>query len=655
MNLPKPKKIPVTFNYTAETIGAVASVAAVTYTADAMFEQFQLSDKILSGITLLNSNFVKMMTLMTSNLIKSDQKAEEDDMEKKQGPSVKPTFDAPKTDVDVLLGSLSALVQGFSVLVGAAIVTMLDESKKKLVKGVLAWTVFITSIDKELTGIVKVIRTSLIEMRTAFTQFTGVISSIVKYSVTKISELSGKMFRGIVGGFEELQNITKKLMLAFENGKLYLKSLTEMKWMKTLSGMFKSIEGPVVKFTMFVSGILRNLTKGLATIIESKALSVLGRFAPIVSKIMSKFLWPIQLVLSAVDFINGFMEGYAEEGILEGLKRGVQKLFEGFFGSMVEIVDWALSGILSAIGLEETSKTFSEGIKKNWEDVKTVFKGILDIFKGVATLDPKLIWEGITGVGKGMKDFFIDNITSALGMFASLFKDITGVDLKAKVTKVIEWFKTEALDQIEKLFGFIVDNIIGAVRWLIEKTVPFGTDVANKLFGARDASPEELDSKAKEIAKERHAKEAAAEGKIPVGAKRAWFALGKEPEPERYMEKKPDSEEITEQDREASREFYRNQGRTISEDRKDLKNPNITSKNNVDTIQSPKVTPTEGLTKALEQKTKEEKKEKPSVIMNNQNNVNNSSMNRSSSGGVIMLGANEKASFATPASRYSVR
>lgn len=651
MNLPKPKKIPVTFNYTAETIGAVASVAAVTYTADAMFEQFQLSDKILNGITLLNSNFVKMMTLMTSNLIKSDQMAEETDLESKKGGEER--VKAPTTELDGLLDTLKTMLNTFSVLVGATFITMLDESKKKLAKNTLAFSLAVNHFADRMKDTSKIFETSINKIVGSIEGMGTKIQRMVRNAYISMEyriDATAKKF-----DIPKLEKAVAQKADSFAERLKGIKTFTETlrEDLRAIGRFITNVSKIFSKVTKYVYETIMVVARGVDAFLDSGVFKLLRRFSGIIGTVFKKLLWPIQLVLSVMDFFDGFKEGYAKEGVVEGIRLGLVKVFDGFFGSLVEIVDWVISEALAMIGLEETSKSFSTGFNKNWEDVKAVFTSILDIFKGIVQFDPEAIWKGIVGVDKGMKDFIIDIFSGAFSLIAGLVKDISGVDMETKVKKIVVWFKNEALNALQSMFQGIVDNIIGAVRWLIEKTVPFGTDVANKLFGARDVTKEEIDEKAKVVAEQRASDKVWNEGKAGYMLKAVGNQIG--------LRKDYVNEPITEADREVAKQQLRDEGRSIPEDHKmnkleDIKDkPNITSKNNVDTIQSPKVTPTEGLTKALEQKTKEEKKEKPSVIMNNQNNVNNSSMNRSSSGGVIMLGANEKASFATPASRYSVR
>lgn len=630
MNLPKPRVIPLTNTYTAETKDSVSVVWSTSYTASAMYEQFNLSTKILESIDLLNTNFSKMLAMLVAERIKDDQKREEDDSERRpdeNSPRINPKME--NTDITAIFGGLKTLLLGSIALLSTSLITMLDETRERFIKNIIATTLAITAFSKDLAtdtvklfkGIIKIIP-NLIETTTSLIKAVATEGmGIIKGSISYLSKTFGS-FKSIIDA----------IRVALIDTEMFLKDLKIVKWLGTIGTKFEAIFAPIRMIGSWISEIAFKMGKIVGTIAESGLLKTLKVFEPVVSGFLKKLLWPVQLIMSIADFVNGFMQGYAEEGVMEGIKQGLMKVFDGFFGGLKDLSKMLIAGSLRMVGLNKTAEGFNKDIDIVWEDVKKAVGSLLDIFKGIATLDAKTLWKGITGLTGSITDFFVHSISSFFNTIVNIASDLTGVDINAKIQKIFDWFGENVVKEIKGLFEMVYSKLIDSIRWIVENSLPYGEQLANKLFGPKTTSEEQISTEADRIAADKAfsrldgviakmSSVLAEWGISPSGDKNAL----------KY--------DVTEEDRNAAKQNFANKGNIVPGFIPEVNKPD----------ESYSINAFLGAIGRMAS----EKDSKPKNNINIQNNMNNSG--KSSSPTVVMVPTSDKASHASPVSGYRYR
>ena len=64
----------------------------------------------------------------------------------------------------------------------------------------------------------------------------------------------------------------------------------------------------------------------------------IAKWAAGFGKILGKIFLPITILMSAFDFVTGFMDGYDQGGILGGLEGGISKLLKGLIGMPLDLL-----------------------------------------------------------------------------------------------------------------------------------------------------------------------------------------------------------------------------------------------------------------------------------------------------------------------------
>ena len=156
----------------------------------------------------------------------------------------------------------------------------------------------------------------------------------VKKVIAGLSAI-GKFFENLKKlGLEKIVKITQSF------------KLTKIGKVVSTVGQFFSKIGKV--FTgMFT--LVKNFVK--ASTIATK---IFG-FAKGFGTVLGKIFFPITLLIEGVRFIMNFIEGFQEGGIFEGLKRGIEGLFDNIVTAPINFLKDIVSGILKFFGADEAS------------------------------------------------------------------------------------------------------------------------------------------------------------------------------------------------------------------------------------------------------------------------------------------------------------
>lgn len=160
---------------------------------------------------------------------------------------------------------------------------------------------------------------------------------------------------------------------------------------------------------------------------------LLAKFLSFVGKGMIKFFWPIQIVLSIIDFIKGFMK--TEGTFIDKLKGGLYNVVWGLVGWLIEFPAWIIEKILNKVGVDIQPGTIAENVKKGFfkildlSPIGLVFRIAKWLETGKFEYMYKDIVETITDIGNAVKGFFSGVWEKVKNKWKSWFPDDVDADI----------------------------------------------------------------------------------------------------------------------------------------------------------------------------------------------------------------------------------
>ena len=146
--------------------------------------------------------------------------------------------------------------------------------------------------------------------------------------------------------FAPLTNLFNGLREAFR-GSFFRAEL--VKTFKPTIDAIRNFFRPVGNFFRLVFNQIAALTK-----LTTSATGILG-FAKGLGTTLGKIFLPVTILMSAFDFVTGFIEGYTEEGIIGGLREGVAKVFGNLIGAPLDLLKSGVAFILRKLGFDESA------------------------------------------------------------------------------------------------------------------------------------------------------------------------------------------------------------------------------------------------------------------------------------------------------------
>ena len=187
-----------------------------------------------------------------------------------------------------------------------------------------------------IAGLAALIAAPVVALVSFFKQLAVEFKFLAK--LTKIGEI-GKIFA-------PLTNFFKHLTAAFKGTTFGAFAIDKVKNVITA---IKNFFAPVGRFFSTIFGQIATLTKA------SASASGILKFASGLGKVLGKIFLPITILMSAFDFVTGFMEGYKKDGIIGGLRDGVSKLFANLIGAPLNLLKDAVSWVLKKLGFDEAA------------------------------------------------------------------------------------------------------------------------------------------------------------------------------------------------------------------------------------------------------------------------------------------------------------
>lgn len=148
----------------------------------------------------------------------------------------------------------------------------------------------------------------------------------------------------------------------------------------------------------FLSGILDKIPgMGLIKSLFGGAGSIL--------KVFSKILLPLTIIIGVFSFVTGFMEGYKEGGIIEGIKVGFQKVIANLIDIPLNFFKDIVAWIAGALGFKDVEEQlnsfdfdFAGGFGRMFDSIRDFFTYWIDFIKDIFSWEnlkksfPRLAW-----------------------------------------------------------------------------------------------------------------------------------------------------------------------------------------------------------------------------------------------------------------------
>lgn len=264
-------------------------------------------------------------------------------------------------------------------------------------------------------GLYKQITNSANEIVKAFT--TGLDS--IKTSILAGGE-GGGLFTRISTAFTTLIDEVKKPFLLFTTDNPFTKGLSDVK--KSISAFFDALPRFSISSADSVfsfARVLGSAKEGTGMIgFFSKAFGLLDPIIKPLKSVLGVILRPFtQFLLTFIDFVTGFYEGFTSEDgdltdkLLAGIEGGIKGVIKGITDAIDLIFVKLPAWIMEKLGFEDTAASLSD-------------------FSFTALVDP--IWDGIKGF---FKKLFTGDFMGALSDIGDLYKTLYGFILRQVLPK----------------------------------------------------------------------------------------------------------------------------------------------------------------------------------------------------------------------------
>ena len=159
---------------------------------------------------------------------------------------------------------------------------------------------------------------------------------------------------------------------------------------KNIKSVVTTLKNFFAPVTRFFSTIAANVT---AFVKASQTASTILKFAAGFGTVLGKLFLPLTVVMSAFDFITGFIDGFqSEEGstgekIFAGFKSGFQKLFKNLIGLPLKLLTNGVAFIAGLFGFDNAKESLNEFADKIPNFISDLVGAPFDLLKKIFSFD----------------------------------------------------------------------------------------------------------------------------------------------------------------------------------------------------------------------------------------------------------------------------
>ena len=168
--------------------------------------------------------------------------------------------------------------------------------------------------------------------------------------------------KNMTDGVKNFSPSTLKTQAAFGKGgslgKFFLSTGNFVDRVKSFLTPVKNVVGGIKK----IMEPLKSLGGGLGSLLK-----------PLMPLLKTIFL-PITIIMAIIDGVRGFIEGYKDQGFIDGLLTGLGNILGGIIGAPLDLLKNLAAFILEKLGFEAVAETLKDFSFKDM--IKNAFGGI---------------------------------------------------------------------------------------------------------------------------------------------------------------------------------------------------------------------------------------------------------------------------------------
>ena len=169
----------------------------------------------------------------------------------------------------------------------------------------------------------------------------------------------------------------------------------KIKKLKLIAGLGGA--GPVSRFLTTFGKFTTQVAK-----LGNTLMSTFSFLKPVLG-IFSKLALPLTVIFSLIDAVKGFIEGYKDGGIIDGVLTAIGSVLGGLVGLPLDFIKNIFAFLLEKLGFDQVAEAMKDFSFKDM--IKNVFGGIVDFFAAI----PRFVEKGLRALGKA-GNFIADKI-----------------------------------------------------------------------------------------------------------------------------------------------------------------------------------------------------------------------------------------------------
>jgi hypothetical protein len=199
---------------------------------------------------------------------------------------------------------------------------------------------------------------------------------------------------------------------------------------------------------------------------------IVGKFFSAMLKGFRLFGWPLTIILSAIDFIKGFVT--TEGNLIDKIKGGLMSVVKGFIELPVKLIGWVADWVLGLFGVQKpeggSAKLIMDGIMRvvsiGIDIIMAVPRTIYEFFSAILNRSEdtsifEAIMNFISELPKRLGVWILENIPGAKWAYTQI-QDLLGVsEGESILDATIKWFKNLS----SAIGSWILENVPGA-KWV---------------------------------------------------------------------------------------------------------------------------------------------------------------------------------------------
>ena len=134
----------------------------------------------------------------------------------------------------------------------------------------------------------------------------------------------------------------------------------------------------------------------------TKAMPFIKQGAQFFKQIFKKLFWPVTALIGIFSFVDGFIAGYQEGGLVEGFKQGIESLFNNLIDAPLNMLKSAVSWIMGALGFENIEKALNSFEFDFGSLFADAFQAIVDFLTDIPDMMMQLFVSMIKPVQDGL-------------------------------------------------------------------------------------------------------------------------------------------------------------------------------------------------------------------------------------------------------------